>query len=215
MKNKTITDSFVYQYQPLYARGTCFTVLVEPSTQGKATGVQVDKLAELSEILEENGFPVEGFAFDGDSTYSQLHSVFFNHYQRQVIQDASFRNFSLINATSIVSDPLHLLKRARYRLLSSLVHSDFENTTEGQVDIDRLKEQLDLPSVVFSVEKYTKMHDSVAVKLFSMESLVSLFEMRNFTSLSYFLPLCLLCASLHEEKLTLNERYSFLELAFY
>lgn len=215
MKNKTITDSFVYQYQPLYARGTCFTVLVEPSTQGKATGVQVDKLAELSEILEENGFPVEGFAFDGDSTYSQLHSVFFNHYQRQVIQDASFRNFSLINATSIVSDPLHLLKRARYRILKSKVHGSFENSTDSLISVERLQRQLDLPSVVFCNEPYTKMHDELATRLFSLSTLSSLFQGDNLTELTYFVPMCLLSASLQEAELKLEERVSLLEVGFY
>ena len=215
LKTKTITDSFIYQFQPVLTDAKCLPLFIEPSTQGKATGHEIDRLDEIAQLLEQHGLHVEGVAFDGDSTYSRLHRSFFDSYANKVAMDTEFKNFSMIEERSVISDPLHLLKRARYRLLSSLVHSDFENTTEGQVDIDRLKEQLDLPSVVFSVEKYTKMHDSVAVKLFSMESLVSLFEMRNFTSLSYFLPLCLLCASLHEEKLTLNERYSFLELAFY
>ena len=215
LKNKTITDSFVYQYQPLITDAKCLPIFLEPSTQGKATGHEIDRLDDILRILEENGLHVEGLAFDGDSTYSRLHRTFFDSYSNKVAADTEFRNFSTIAERSIVSDPLHLLKRGRYRLLNSIVHANFENTTEGQIDINRLKQQFDLPSVVFSQEKYTKMHDSVGVKLFSMESLVSLFEMRNYTSLSYFLPLCLLCVSLHEERLTLNERYSFLELAFY
>lgn len=215
LRNKTITDSFVYQYQPLLSYARCLPVFIEPSTQGKATGHEIDRLDEIAQRLEQNGLPVEGLAFDGDSTYAQLHRNYFDSYANQVAMNTEFKNFSTIEGLSIVSDPLHLLKRGRYRLLSSIVHSNFENTTESQIEIDRLERQLDLPSVVFSCEKYTKMHDNVAVQLFSMDTLVRLFEARNYTSLSYFLPLCLLCASLHEPDLTLNERYSFLELAFF
>ena len=215
LKNKTITDSFVYQYQPLYAKARCFTVFIEPSTQGKATGVQIDRLSELAEHLTAHGFPVEGFAFDGDSTYSQLHSVFFTNYQRFVTADASFWNFSVINSTSIVSDPLHLLKRARYRLLQSKVHGNFENTTDSLISVEHLQSQFNLPSVVFCNESYTKMHDELATRLFSLSTLASLFQRRNLTELTYFLPICLLSASLHENNLGTEERVNLLEVGFY
>ena len=42
----------------------------------------------------------------------------------------SLRNYSLINGMSISSDPLHLVKRGRYRLLSCRVHARVENTTD-------------------------------------------------------------------------------------
>ena len=213
--NKTITDSFVYMYQPLYSGAKCFTVFIEPSTQGKATGFQIDRLSELSELLQEHGFPIEGFAFDGDTTYSQLHTIFFNEYQQLVSQNASIRNLSVIAATSVVSDPLHLLKRARYRLLSSTVHGGFENTTASVISVDSLQSQLDLPSVVFNNEKYTKMHDALATRLFSLTTLSSLLENNNYSALAYFMPLCLLCASLQEANLMVEERASLLEVGFY
>ena len=133
IRNKTITDSFIYQYQPLSARARCFTVFIEASTQGKATCVQIDRLSEIARLLEEHGFPVEGFSFDGDTTYSKLHSRFFDSYHRMVSQNTSFINFSLLTELSIVSDPLHLIKRARYRFLSSRVHSGLENTTDSVI----------------------------------------------------------------------------------
>lgn len=166
IKNKTITDTFVYYYQPLNAYSRPFTVYLEPSTQGKATGVQIDRLAAIEQILTEKGFPVVGIAFDGDSTYANLNRGFFDAYYQRIRMDADFSNFSEIFHRSVISDPLHLLKRARYRLLSSRVHSTFENMSESLVSLDLLKKQLNLPSVVFSDEKYTKMHDSLATQMF-------------------------------------------------
>ena len=215
IKNKTITDSFVYQYQPIAANARCFTVFIEPSTQGKATGTQIDRLSDLARLLEEHGFPVEGFSFDGDTTYSKLHATFFDNYNRVVTQDTSFENFSVLTGLSIVSDPLHLIKRARYRILSSKIHGGFENTTESVISVDSLRSQLDLPSAVWSNEKYTKMHDDIAVRLFSLETLASLFEKRNMTALTYFLPICLLCASLEEPNLRVEEKCNLLVLGLY
>ena len=213
--NKTITDSFVYMYQPLYSNAKCFTVFIEPSTQGKATGFQIDRLSELSELLQEHGFPIEGFAFDGDTAYSRLHTNFFNEYQNLVSQNSGLRNLSVIEARSVVSDPLHLLKRARYRLLSSTVHGSFENTTESVISVDSLQSQLDLPSVVFNNEKYTKMHDDLATRSFSLTTLSSLLKNNNYSALTYFIPVCLLCSSLQEADLRLEERVNFLEIGFY
>ena len=139
LRNKTITDSFIYQYQPLSASARCFTVFIEPSTQGKATGSQIDRLNELALLLTEYGFPVQGFAFDGDTTYARLHGLFFNAYNKKISQSTDFNNFSVIEDRSIVSDPLHLIKRARYRLLSCFVHGDFENVTTSLISVDLLR----------------------------------------------------------------------------
>ena len=215
IKNKTITDTFVYYYQPLNVHSRPFTVYAEPSTQGKATGVQIDRLATIEQLLTEKGFPVVGIAFDGDTTYTNLHREFFDAYYERVKMDVDFSNFSEILHQSVISDPLHLLKRARYRLLSSTVHATFENVSHSVVSLDLLQQQLNLPSVVFSDEKYTKMHDSLATQLFSLRSLATLFECKNFPALAYFLPMCLLTASLSEKELQVEERFSLLQVGLY
>ena len=216
LENKTITDSFVYVYQPLVAGTKCLPLLLDPSTQGKATAHEIDRLTQLGEILEEHGLRVTGYAFDGDSTYSRLHQNFFESYYQNLTSDTSFKNYSKISAKSIASDPLHLLKRGRYRLLSSRVHGGgFSNTTDSVILVDSLRSQLNLPSVVFSSERFTKMHDKLATRLFSIDTLASLFKCRNYTALSYFLPLCLLSVSLEDQSMTPEERVLFLEIGLY
>ena len=95
------------------------------------------------------------------------------------------------------------------------MHGDFENRSESVIRVDKLQEELDLPSVVFSNEKYTKMHDSLATQLFSLRTLATLLKKKNYTELTYFLPMCLLCASLEEENLSVDERFGFLQVGFY
>ena len=208
-----ISDAFVFQVHPLSAVLRPFVVHVHPSTQGKATNTEVDLLGAISEALGEAGVNVIGFAMDGDSTYRKLHKVFFSEYEDKVRKNESFENFSQIASRLIVSDPLHVLKRARYRLLGSCVHTGLTNNT-AQIDIERLRQVLRLPSKVFSNQAFTKMHDDLPVLLFSLETLVTL-SREEPAYLSYFLPFCLMNAGLTEDSLSLEERVNFFEVAFY
>lgn len=213
LKNKTITDSFVYYYQPFASEVPPQIILVDPSTQGKATAREIDRLGSLASLLEEFGFPVTGFAFDGDSTYLKLHRTFFNSYYLDAALNVSFSFAS--SGRMIVSDPLHLLKRGRYRLLSSNIHAGFQKTDDSLISVQKIRNNTDLPSLVFSAEKYTKMNDELATRLFSLRTLARLFKVSDHSALVYFTPLCLLTTALEEEVLTVEERIFFLEVGFY
>ena len=214
IENKTVTDSFVYYYQPISPDVPCKTIFIEPSTQGKATAREIDRLGSLADILYEFGFTVRGFAFDGDSTYRKLHNVFFGSYSQMAVNDASFAQFTTPGRVA-VSDPLHLLKRAIYRILSANVHAGLENRTDSVISVEKIRQQVDLPSHVFATDKFTKMHDELATKLFSLDTLASLFQMRNLTALAYFLPMGLLKTALEEDGFQVKEREFLLEIGFY
>ena len=89
-------------------------------------------------LLIEHGFTVQGFALDGDTTYARLHGRVFNAYNNRIRQSTDFINFSVFEDRSL-SDHIHLVKRARYRLLSCFVHGDFENVTTSLISVDLLR----------------------------------------------------------------------------
>ena len=184
-----------------------------PSTQGKATQEHVSLLENISTALLGEGVRVIGYSMDGDSTYRKLHNLLYAEYEDKIRRDIDFTNFSGISSRLIVSDPLHILKRARYRLLGSDVHIGLTNSTQ-LIDVERLQSLLNLPSKVFSSQKFTKMHDDLPVMLFSFESLMVLAESEP-GYLAYFLPFCLFNIGLSEKGLSLEERINFFEVAFY
>ena len=114
----------------------------------------------------------------------------------------------------MISDPLHLLKRARYRLLSSNVHTGISSNT-NIIEIDTLRNMLEYPSIVYDNSKITKMHDSLATQMFSFNTLKTIIESGKSEYLTFFLPLCLMNVALSEKDLTITERINFLEIAFY
>ena len=211
--NTIISDAFVYQFHPINPVFRPFIVHIRPSTQGKATNEEVHVLEVLSDLLADNGVTVLGFAMDGDSTYRKLHNVFYDEYNDRIRCNHAFINFSGISSRLIVSDPLHILKRARYRLLGSDVHLGMTNGSQI-IDVERLKQVLNLPSKVFSNQQFTKMHDDLPISLFSFESLVKL-AVNEPTYLAYFMPFCLLNIGLSEEGLSIEERINLFEVAFY
>ena len=71
---------------------------------------------------------------------------------------------------------LHLLKRLRYRLLSSRLHTGFEESNPS-LDVDHLSEILDdMGDVVLCNDLFTKMHDALPLELFKVENFIKLLE---------------------------------------
>ena len=194
IKNVTITDAFVYQIQPIQKQYPCFVVHIEPSTQGKATEKEIDILLSIKQSIEDSNLSLIGIAFDGDSTYSKLHMEYFNSYNNQISKDYYFRNFSSINKLGIISDPLHMLKRVRYRFLKNKISANF-HSLEPQLNINSLRKNLNIPEIVFSNEKFTKMHDNLPLKLFDLKNLVILFEANEYSWVSYMLPFSLFASA--------------------
>lgn len=208
-----ISDAFVYQFQPINATIKSFVVHISPSSQGKATERAIEILDEVRNELSKGKFETVGYAMDGDSTYLKLHRTFYSEYSSMIRENATFTDFSDISNTLVVSDPLHILKRARYRLLGSDVHLGIMNNTII-VDVGVLRELLPLPSKVFSNQIFTKMHDDLAVSLFSLSSLYELCQNKS-DYVAYFLPFCLMNAAISEKDLSLEERINFLEVSWY
>ena len=213
-KNLLISDAFVFQVQPIKAKYSSFVIHISPSSQGKGTDREVKLLLELKQKLESQNFIISSYAYDGDKCYKGLHDNLFNSYESLIKNDLSFINFSTIEPPYSISDPLHLLKRGRYRLISRSIHAGITKYSP-LIEIDDIKSILNLPSITYSNNKITKMHDDLAINLFSFTSLNALINSNKKIYLSYFLPLCLLNIALSEKGLIDIERINLLETSFY
>jgi hypothetical protein len=75
----------------------------------------------------------------------------------------------------VISDPLHLLKRIRYRLVSA----DFRigvNGDERDFAISAIQIIAQSPQVVFDNSRTTKMHNSLPLHFFSKQPIIAAFE---------------------------------------
>jgi hypothetical protein len=136
----------------------------------------VEKLEEIAEILGSKGFCIIGYAFDEDSCFNILHSQFQQHYHTETLEKAlTIMIFKNTARRVIISDPLHILKRIRYRLLSGRFRIGVGND-QTEFRIENVGDKLPLPPIVFDNSRITKMYDSLPLELFSQAALHQIFH---------------------------------------
>jgi hypothetical protein len=73
-----------------------------------------------------------------------------------------------------VTDPLHMLKRIRYRFLSGDLRVGADERIEI-FTITKIKAAVKLPGIIFDNPRITKMHDFLPLQLFSRETILAAF----------------------------------------
>jgi hypothetical protein len=115
-----------------------------------------------------------------------------------------------------ISDVLHLLKRARYRLLKKITMMLDVETDTAELNLEKLIEVIgsNLPAVVFSDEPVAKMHKSLPMVLFRLPILLKLYEAREFAWLAYFFPWVLINEGLSDKNVAVWDRVSRFLMAY-
>jgi hypothetical protein len=133
----------------------------------------VGKLEEIAEILHLKRFRIIGYACDGDSCPHRLHSELQQRWNIETSEEATPNViFNTRARRLIITDPLHILKRIRYRY--GFLSGPFRigvGHDQTEFCIDDVQDKLPLPPIVFNNSRITRMHDSLALELFSQVSL--------------------------------------------
>ena len=207
IKNQTISAAFIYQFQPLCPFYDTAIIYIEPSNTSKADEKQVQNLFQIKNGLEQENFKIVAFASDGDSGYRSLVNSTLIQYK------FGTRPILITNNTLYTNDPLHVLKRGRYRFLSH--NFTLLNKNSTVFNYSKIINLLNLPGYVFSNSRYTKMQDSLPLKLFSLQNLNLLLQTELFSHAAYFLPFCLMNTALSSDALSIDERVDYLEISFH
>lgn len=207
LKNVTVSSAFVYQIQPLNPMYPCSVVFIEPSNNGKAAYKQIQNLIQIRDVFQENGFQILAFASDGDSAYKWLTNKTLSKHQlltRPIIDTDEYL---------YTNDPLHLLKRARYRFLTHNFTLLLKNQT--YFNFSDIKDIFNIPKLAFNNARITKMQDSLPIRLFTLANLKLLIDIEYLQFAAYFLPFCLFNTAFQYETLLIDERVDLLEITFY
>jgi hypothetical protein len=115
-----------------------------------------------------------------------------------------------------ISDILHLLKRARYRMLKKPHMIIGLDTDSPELNLENLILLLadDLPAVVFSDEQITKMHDSLPMVLFRFEILLKIYEAREWGWVAYFYPWVLINEAMSHKHVDTYDRVGWFQQAY-
>ena len=191
----TLKAAFIFQLQPLDKIYPCLIIHVIPWNTGKANPKIVQKLDELKKIIEKNSnFAIIGYAADGDNSY------------RHFLRNLAFNGIRKSDDVLFFSDYLHLMKRGRYWFLKNI---DKIATNVNQF-ISDFCVQYNIPSIVMSNEKITKMHDSLPIRLFDLKVLLkSVIEGHNLI-FSYIFPWSLFMTLINSKNISMEKRYKYL-----
>jgi hypothetical protein len=115
-----------------------------------------------------------------------------------------------------ISNVLHLLKRAHYRMLKNPPVVISLGITSPELNLVRLIDLLgeDLPSMVFSDDAITKMHDSLPMVIFRFEVLLKIDEARKLGWVAYLFPRVLLNEVISHKNVLLSDRVGWFNIAY-
>jgi hypothetical protein len=117
----------------------------------------------------------------------------------------------------MVSDPLHLLKRVRYRMVNGkwplVVGLDASSTRLKLLDLMSLVGEC-LPHVVFSNDPITKVHDSLPMMLFRFEVLLRVLDARLMEWFAYLFPWTLFNEAISKKEVDYWERVTWLRVSY-
>jgi hypothetical protein len=106
--------AFVYQLQPLHPFAPCLVLSFQPPLDGEANMSHFKTLEDVKTVCRHAQFAIACTAADGDPEYDHEHlagwKIRVRNYEDQVIRETW--------KIQMLSDPLHLLKRARDRIVN-------------------------------------------------------------------------------------------------
>jgi hypothetical protein len=145
------TSLSVYQIQPFDCKLTCCIVHIDPAANGKENYETVVGLQSISEIAGSSISKIIGYIFDGDSHFSGLHIECRETWDLQY-RVSGFAKMVTSDALLplAVTDPLHILKRIRYRLLSGDQRVSADERIEPST-ITKMKAAIKLPGIVLTI----------------------------------------------------------------
>jgi hypothetical protein len=211
--DQAYSSLFVYHIQPVNPRLPCAVIHVVPAVNGKGNPKTVGQLSRL-EFRLKTAFriPVVGVAFDGDSAFNQIHTLFASDWKRSLNhRTPSIPRFPDLGV--VICDPKHLAKRVRYRW----VEDDFSVGTPGNgffFSLARIRDAGLSSPVVFVNSQESKMHDSLPLELFSPKTLVFILT-NDVEGENVMVPWCLLVTALTVPELSTKMRADVLEVGFW
>jgi hypothetical protein len=205
-----------------------------PAASGKGVAATVLLLYDVrSKLQSELRFAVLGLAFDSGHYYNSLHIDFERDWRERIIRNTSFRpigpgngNHTIIARSLaefvfvisrnplIILDPLHLLKRVRYRRVTAITFCLASCAVKNGFNLDNVQRANIVSLLVFVNSPVSKMHDSFPLRLFSPRVLARILTHRMEREL-LMVSWCLLMSVLTIPGLSTASRADLLEIGFW
>lgn len=209
---------FVFMLIPHDQRIRPRVVHLAPATKGAFSNEIEEKASVIRGICNSKGIRVWLQATDGDPGVSAQHEGFYkSHVQgkdrcfMKLVTDIHSWLWEDPNHYIPTSDPLHVLKNVRAKLIA---HPIKLYPSSSPTDINTLREILNLGAALTDESQIGKMRDGYVTKLFTFENVTKLLAKGSYVNGFLLLPFACWAAVLFCSKLTLQLRLFLVELAY-
>jgi hypothetical protein len=206
--DRIVKAEFVMMVIPIDGSHRAFPICCIPTTHATATPEMLEFIMAKVSDISHTGIDIRGIATDGDRQYLK--------FSMRLLIDilANIRDISQMKVSEILanfcetchfSDPYHLVKRDRYRKISTVPYIIDPWDASASYSRDALV-HLGIPEYLLSQEQARKMEDSLPLKLFTTQTLQQIHTNRDYGLFFAMLPSTLLLESIHSESLTRMQR---------
>ena len=201
--NFLIQAEFGISIAPLDPNYQSFPIACLQATSGKAT-YEIVEFIEILIAQLRNSINIVGLGTDGDNSYRKYSREFMANLMADLNSFLSMNILEITDKISVLmhfSDPLHLVKRDRYRKSSAedfCVSPLLLDCTRNSKDL----KNIGVPPYLLDDNKGRKMEDDLPKKLFSLLYIQKIMESGDFNLLISMLPSTLLMQSLYSTNLS-------------
>lgn len=207
------SDFIVIQLQPYDVRYKCQPIHVVPVSNGHSSKKIITIIDLIVQRMMQHNIKVHNVSVDGDTTFDYKFSEMYDAITKGKTLEETIKN---LDGPSLmwVSDPLHLLKCVRSRLVSRPVSLNLR--IPDTVSIDSIKDVLHEKPRVYSENASDKVQDMFPIKLFTTSNLIDLLKSDLNNEASAFFPFVMLREALMTTHISIPLRaYMFEAVCFY
>lgn len=212
--DKSTSAVYVFDMLPLKKQYPSCVIHLMKTRNGSSPKHVVDMYPLIIKCLNDFNFKVKFQATDGDVSFDRFHKSFFKKNIEPILNKPFIEIVDSLNLIDclLVSDPFHLLKCGRSKLIQHLVLIDPDSLR--CVNTALFSEAVQLGPVFNDRSQSGAMKDNYALSLFSWYSFLKVMEKGRFDAAYYILPYLFFIEAFRSPLLSNESRLKFLGYSF-
>jgi hypothetical protein len=212
---ETASYLFVYYLMPLDPELPNLVLSVVPHIDGKASPDSNTHLKALQAVCRDHGFSIAAFSADGDSAYQGFLHPLIDFALSAAGKQLTFEQLVDLMPRCIeypfITDFLHFLKCLRNRMARYLLslHADLP-----PISADEIGRLLSIEHWLKPKSPADQLKDSVALRVFTFDNLVTLLAGGHLHEALYFMPITLWRLAIQGLNMTRGMRFRVINVAF-
>lgn len=184
--SNVVSYIFCFYLLPIERGYKPLPVHISQSSQGAASDSIINTIDLIWNLFNNCSMNItlRFLSFDGDKKYLSYHRSYLMEWMPKYLTEFKLQNIS----KAIISDPMHLLKRLRYRLVNH-VNLSFGNKNSASISTQTFQKLFpNITDLAWNPSQVTKQDDFYPKLLFNSKNLLKCFSKRRWKHLAFLLP---------------------------